>query len=214
MEGLVRLITRVIAGAAAVAILGAGTALALEVRAEAVPGNRNAITARVLDDLGRPAQGAVVSFQLPSAEPSGTFANGLRNDIVVAGEDGRAVVSGIAWGSAGPVTVRVSAVKASTRAATVYEWKPAESVERALPAAMPAAMPTSTSAADTTVPVYRGGGGWSKRLLVVAAIAGSAAVGGLVLRARQANLGAPPGAATPVLPTLAVGTPILTVAKP
>ena len=192
---------------------------------------RNAITATALDATGRPAAGAVISFQLPGEGRSGLFANGLRTEIVVASGDGRASVGGIRWDQGStPIPVRISATKDGARAATVVEW---QSADRPPPVAPESAgltnkpNPAPTNAARTddrepiglAVPVYRGGSGAGKKLLLVAAIAGGAGVAILVMRSRQSP-GTPAGtsiggSSLPIaLTTTTIGQPIITVGKP
>ena len=118
---------------------------------------------------------------MPAAAPTGTFANGLRTEIVVADEAGQARVAGITWDAGGgAVAVRVSASKDGARAATVYEWKLPDAKSAAAKQAEPkqaevkqaetkqaavirpmGAEPTlatrPAAVSDNSVPVYHGG---------------------------------------------------------
>jgi hypothetical protein len=58
------------------------------------PGARSArpLVVEVTDETGRPVPGAAISSHLSEDGPSGTFANGLRTDVVVTDERARAVL--------------------------------------------------------------------------------------------------------------------------
>ena len=250
-DGVVRLLMRLSSAAVLMmASLGPGAGRAGAQAPAAVPvrelrveasAAKNALVATAVDELGRPAAGAVVSFQLPAQGPSGLFANGLRTEIVVAGADGRATVGGIRWdGNARVVAVRVSVSKDSARAATVVEWRgaaetnvanpgrltsatntPKEAAPAQVSAAKPALAPikaeSNEDSLDTAVPVYRGGSGWGKRILLIAAIAGGVAAGGFAARSRQAGAAVSGTAGASVVTTtstLTIGAPIITVGKP
>ena len=202
-------------------------AAGLEVKVSAP--SRESISAVAVDGAGRPVARAVVAFQLPAEGPGGRFANGLATEIVVAGPDGKAEVKGIHWDlGVSSVPVRVNASFQGERAATVFEWRspsapPVPVVSKAEPAqpgtVAPAARPTVRAAdPDLEVPVYRGGSGWGKRLLVIAAVAGGAAAGGMW--ARQRGIGGSssgtggPAAAVVTTPSITIGAPIITVGRP
>ncbi len=82
------------------------------------------LTIQVNDETGRPVEMATVSFRLPDDGPSGTFANKGRSEILTTRADGRAAVWGMQWNrTAGPVVLRITAVKGKARAglmATVF----------------------------------------------------------------------------------------------
>ena len=61
------------------------------------PGARNLrpFSVEVTDETGRPVTGAAVSFHLPVSGPSGTFANGLRTEIVITDSHGHASLRGL-----------------------------------------------------------------------------------------------------------------------
>jgi len=78
------------------------------------------ITILIVDDAGKPVEGATVGFQLPEMGPGGTFANGSRNETITTRADGRASVWGMKWNrQAGAFEVRVTATKGEARAGTV-----------------------------------------------------------------------------------------------
>jgi hypothetical protein len=78
------------------------------------------LTVVVTDETGKPVDMAAVSFRLPDGGASGTFNTGLRTEIVTTGPDGRATVWGMQWNkTAGPVEIRVTAIKDQARAGIV-----------------------------------------------------------------------------------------------
>ena len=78
------------------------------------------ITLLILDDAGKPVDGATVSFRLPEMGPGGTFSNGSKTEIVATHADGRASVWGMKWNRlAGAFDVSITATKGSARAGTV-----------------------------------------------------------------------------------------------
>ncbi|HEY1760636.1 MAG TPA: hypothetical protein VGG72_34995 [Bryobacteraceae bacterium] len=85
------------------------------------------ITLLILDDTGKPVDGATVSFRLPEMGPGGTFANGSKNEIVTTHADGRASVWGMKWNrQAGAFDVSITATKGPARAGTVCSQRLAE----------------------------------------------------------------------------------------
>ena len=78
------------------------------------------LTVLVTDETGKPVERASVSFRLPEEGSSGVFNSGLRTEVVTTGTDGRATVSGMQWNkTAGPVQIRITAVKDQARAGIV-----------------------------------------------------------------------------------------------
>ena len=78
------------------------------------------LTVLVTDETGKPVERASVSFRLPEEGSSGVFNSGLRTEVVTTGSDGRATVSGMQWNkTAGPVQIRITAVKDQARAGIV-----------------------------------------------------------------------------------------------
>ena len=78
------------------------------------------LTVLVTDETGKPVDMAAVSFRLPDEGASGTFNSGLRTEIVTTGPDGRATVWGMQWNkTAGPVEIRVTAIKEQARAGII-----------------------------------------------------------------------------------------------
>jgi hypothetical protein len=78
------------------------------------------LTVMVTDETGKPVDMASVSFRLPDGGATGTFSSGLRTEIVTTGPDGHASVWGMQWNkTAGPVEIRVTAIKEQARAGIV-----------------------------------------------------------------------------------------------
>lgn len=78
------------------------------------------LTVLVTDETGKPVDMASVSFRLPDGGATGAFSSGLRTEIVTTGPDGRASVWGMQWNkTAGPVEIRVTAIKEQARAGIV-----------------------------------------------------------------------------------------------
>jgi hypothetical protein len=78
------------------------------------------VTVQVIDETGKPVDGATVSFMLPEDGPSGAFSTGSRTEIATTRTDGRAAAWGMQWNrTAGPFEIRITAVKGQARAGTV-----------------------------------------------------------------------------------------------
>jgi len=162
------------------------------------------LVVEVTDEAGRPVEGAAVSFRMPEEEPSGTFASGLRTEVLVTGRDGRASVWGIQWGmTPGPVRIRITAARGHARAGTVA----VQQIEARRPGNEPSTRPVSAS---------RPRGRW----LPIAVAAAGAAAGGLVLgltrQTQQASAAAASAAALSAAkaPAVQVGPPTITIGKP
>jgi len=148
----------------------------------------------VTDETGRPVEGAAVSFHLPEQGPSGTFVNGLRTEVAVTDDRGRAAVHSIEFNRVpGRFEIRIVASKEQARAGTVsFQY---------------IAGPSPGAAATEA----KGGGHHRKRWLMVAAVvAGAGAAGGTM-----ALVHSPPATATAEsTPILTIGPPSITVGKP
>jgi hypothetical protein len=78
------------------------------------------LTVLVTDENGKPLDMAAVSFRLPDDGASGTFGSGLRSEVITTGPDGRATVWGMQWNkTAGPVEIRITAIKEQARAGII-----------------------------------------------------------------------------------------------
>ncbi len=143
------------------------------------------LVVEITDDAGRPVPGASVSFHLPDDGPGGVFSGGLRTDVEITDDRGRAASRAIQFnGSAGPFEIRIIVIKDQVRAGTISLQYIAEGEVRAGP--------------------RRGRGKWI--LLGVAAAAGAAGA----WRAR----GGSPGSPEARVPTLSIGAPSLVVVAP
>ncbi len=146
----------------------------------------------VTDETGRPVEGAAVSFHLPDQGPSGTFVNGLRTEVAVTDDRGRAAVHAIEFNRMpGRFEIRIVASKEQARAGTVSFQYIAG---------------TSPGAAAATAK-----GGWQhrKRWLMVAAVAGAGAAGGFLALVHSS-----PAPTTDSATNLTIGPPSITVGKP
>src|SRR5580658_1280531 len=78
------------------------------------------LTVLVTDEAGKPVANAAVSFRLPEDGAGGVFSSGLRTEVITTGADGKATVWGMQWNkTAGPVEIRITAVKDQARAGIV-----------------------------------------------------------------------------------------------
>ncbi len=160
-----------------------------------LPGVRSLrpLTIEVTDETGRPVPGAPVSFHLPEDGPGGTFANGLRTEIVITDAHGRATLRGIlANRVGGRFQVRILVSKEQARAGTVSFQYVAE----------------SKVAASSTAPTAN-----HKKWIAIGLGVASGAIAALVASRGSSSL---PSAAPVVLPrpTLTIGFPAITVGRP
>lgn len=170
-----------------------------------VAGSRSStpLTVQVTDEVGRPVEGATVSFRLPVSGPGGVFASGLPTEVLITGPDGRAAVAGIRWSpEPGPVRIRITAVRGQARAGIVSEQFLVEAAALAKPAP------------ETRRPaVSKGQGRW----LTVAIVAAGAAAGGLVLGLSgktQTQAASAVAAAAAQNSGVQIGAPAIQVGKP
>jgi hypothetical protein len=79
------------------------------------------LTVQVTDQTGAPVEGATITFHLPGEDgPGGQFGNGLPTDVVTTDATGRASVGSIRFNNiAGPMEIRITAVKDQARAGMV-----------------------------------------------------------------------------------------------
>lgn len=161
------------------------------------PGGRSArpLTVEVTDETGRPVARAAVSFHLPDEGPGGTFANGLRTDVVTTDDRGRATLRGWQLNRVpGRFQIRITASKEQATAGLVsFQY---------------ISGPEGGGAAQTAA-AANGSSHPHAKWLAILALAGGAAAAGLVVMRR----GATP-ANTAAAPSLSIGTPAITVGKP
>ena len=155
------------------------------------------VTLQVTDETGKPVEGAAVSFRLPEQGSTGVFGSGLKTEIVTTRADGRAAIWGMQWNkTAGPVEIRVTAVKEQARAGIVTSLYLSDKV---------VAQQQQNETGSFHSSHHRG-----KWLLILAAAGGAGAVGAL-LGAHGAQP-APAAAATTQPPQVAI--PTITVGHP
>ena len=152
------------------------------------------LTVLVTDETGKPVEHASVSFRLPEEGAGGVFSSGLRTEVVTTGPDGRATVFGMQWNkTAGPVQIRITAVKDQARAGVI----------------------TTQYLSDALAPQAGGEGtftaphkGRTKWILIAVAAAGGAAAGVMFGRSHssEASTAAPAG--------ISIGSPSINVGHP
>ena len=179
-----------------------------------VPGSRIArpLTVEVTDETGKPVAGAAVTFLLPENGPGGTFANGLRSDVAITDSRGRGGAHSLQLNRiSGRFQIRIVASKEQARAGTVSfqyigEAKGGAAKEGTVKEGATADRATAPAAPAT---LSRSSPHRRKWVVAAAALGGGAVLGILASRGRS-------GAATPVpvIPTLTIGTPSVTVGKP
>jgi hypothetical protein len=158
------------------------------------PGSRatRGITVQVTDETGQPLEGVAVSFRLPEEGAGGTFASGLRTEIVTTRGDGRATVWGMRWNrTPGPFEVRVTAAKDQARAGIVI-----------------AQFLSDRAAGAGGSGEFHASHSYKKWLLVGAAL-GAGALGGMLVAARKGQEPASTSATEPPVigaPSIIIGT--------
>jgi hypothetical protein len=150
------------------------------------------VTVEVTDETGRPVPGAAVSFHLPEDGPGGTFANGLRTDIVITDVHGSASLHGLqANRVGGRFQLRILASKEQARAGTVSFQYVAEPK---------AGAPVAVASAS-----HR------KWIAVGVGLAGATVAG---LFASRGTASPPPVIPVTPAPSLTIGAPTVTIGKP
>jgi hypothetical protein len=155
------------------------------------------LTVLVTDENGKPLDHASVSFRLPDEGPGGVFGSGLRTEVVTTGPDGRATVWGMQWNkTAGPVEIRITAVRDQARAGIVSTQYLSDST----------AVTRSAGGDGTFTAPHKSRSKW----IIGAVAAGGAAVGLAFARGKST---APVTAAA--APTgIQIGNPTITIGHP
>jgi hypothetical protein len=154
------------------------------------------LTVLVTDEAGKPVANAAVSFRLPEDGAGGVFSSGLRTEVITTGVDGRATVWGMQWNkTAGPVEIRITAVKDQARAGLV----------------------STQYLSDSVAPKAGGEGAFSashksraKWILIAAAVGGGAAAGLLFARSHTAS----PTDSTTSTTGVLIGSPSINIGHP
>ena len=180
------------------------------------------VTVEVRGPDQMPVSGATVTFVLPDSGASGTFPNGQRTSMADTNNQGRATASGIrANNIAGPMQIRVSAsylgniataVVRQTNVAVAVTEPPKPTAAKPAPPKETSTAATRPSPAGTTTPAPKKPGmSKTAKLVLVLAIAGGAAAGGIAVGGKSSSSSTPgtPGTSpigiTPGTPT--VGAP-------
>ena len=177
-------------------------------------GTNRDITVEVRGRDQMPVSGATVTFVLPDSGPSGTFPNGQRTIVVDTNNQGRAVAAGIRPNNvAGPMQIRVSAMYLDVIATAVVRQtnvavaiaeppKPAPPPASAKETAVARPLPAATAPAP-----QKQGMSKTTKLVLVLAIVGGAAAGGIAVGAKGGSSSSSPGT-TPTPPiVITPGTP-------
>lgn len=158
------------------------------------------LTVLVTDETGKPVEHAAVSFRLPEEGASGVFSSGLRTDVVTTGPDGRATVWGMQWNkTAGPVAIRITAIKDQARAGIISTQYLSDTV------AVASAAPRAGGEGVFTAPRK----GHAKWILIAGVVGGAAAAGLAFGRShgpQTAGVGSPAG--------VMIGNPSINVGHP
>lgn len=153
------------------------------------------LTVLATDETGKPVENAAVSFRLPDQGPSGLFNSGLRTEVVTTGADGRATVWGMQWNkAAGPVEIRITAVKDQARAGIVSTQYLSDSI-------------APKAGGEGVFTASHKGHKW----LWIALIAGAGAGAGMALGGHGSSSGS---AAASTTPGIVIGAPSITVGHP
>lgn len=178
------------------------------------PGGRSnrPLVVEVTDETGRPVAGAAVNFHLPEDGPSGTFGNGLRTDVVLTDERGRATLRVMQVNrTPGRFEIRITASKEQATAGLVsfqYIVDPSTGIASAGAGA-------SRAGATSRAPASSSGHSHKKLAIILAAVGAGAAAG--VLAGHSGGSGpaaatTPTNATSPIPPS--IGAPTITVGKP
>jgi hypothetical protein len=169
------------------------------------PGSHNArpLLVEVTDETGKPVEGASVSFHLPEEGPGGTFGNGLRTDVTVTDNRGRAALHTMQMNrTPGRFAIRIVASKEQARAGMVAVQYIAESKAGETAAA------SSKSGGPS---LMRGPLKW----VVIGALAAGAGAAGMLAAGHSGNSSAAPATTTAApASTITIGNPTITVGKP
>lgn len=196
------------------------------------------LTVEVTDDNGRPVAGAAVSFQLPPEGASGLFSNGLRTDLVLTDNSGRASIHSVQLNrTGGQFRIRITAVKEQARAGAVAlqyigenhpetarhgtghpdtsqpESHPSDAAitPTAVPAKTAAAAPRATvkSGEITPTTVKMSSGGHKKWIILAVIVAAGA--GAAFVGVSKAKAGSSNTVSSGVV---SIGTPTITIGNP
>jgi hypothetical protein len=148
------------------------------------------VTAEITDDLGKPVEGATVTFRLPDQGAGGVFSNGSKTEVAASRADGRVQVWGMQWNrTPGPFEIRITAAKEEAHAGAVCPLSLAE-------------------ASETPPPKAVSTGHFGHKWLWIALGVGAAAGAGVAVRGMGSS------SAPAVVNTIRIGTPTVAIGPP
>lgn len=169
----------------------------------------------VTDEMGRPVAGAAVSFHVPEDGPSGTFANGLRTDVAVTDEHGRAASRALVFNRVpGQFSIRIIATKEQATAGTLGLANIAD------PAAGKEAPKFDKNKAVAVMGRPRphraspGPGHGHKKLIVILGAVAAGAAAGMLIRAEGSKSGSSTSGPETTAAPPTIGAPTVSVGKP
>jgi hypothetical protein len=136
-----------------------------------------------------------VSFRLPEGGSGGVFSSGLRTEVVTTGPDGRAAVWGMQWNkTAGPVQIRITAIKDQARAGIISTQYLSDD-----------AVALKAGGEGSFTAPHKGRAKWI--LIGLVAVAGGAAAGFVLTRSHTSQPATAPAGISIGVPTINVGHP-------
>jgi hypothetical protein len=148
------------------------------------------VMVEITDNLGKPVEGATVTFRLPDQGSGGVFSNGSKTEVAASRADGRVQVWGMQWNrTPGPFEIRITAAKGEAHAGTILPLSLAE-------------------ASETPPPKTVSSGHFGHKWLWVALGVGAAAGAGVAVQGMASS------SAPAVVNTTRIGTPTIAIGPP
>src|SRR5581483_1904082 len=171
------------------------------------------LTIQVTDEAGAPVPGAAVSFHVPEDGPGGTFANGLRTDLVLTDAEGRATLRSLLLNrTPGPFRIRITVVKDQVRAG-ITSAQYISGADTPAPGTPQESAQADAERAETAKPsgmvriqrTPKADKPRSRKWIILAAVAAGGAAAGIKLAAGGSGSAAAPSTA------LSIGAPSITI---
>jgi hypothetical protein len=181
------------------------------------PGSKAArpLIVEITDEMGRPVTGAAVSFHLPEDGPSGAFVNGLRTDVAVTDEHGRAAPRALVVNRVpGQFSIRIIATKEQATAGTLALANIADPAAKKEAPKFDKTKAVAVMGRPQPHDISAGPGHGHKKLILILGAVAAGAAAGMLIRAEGSKSSSSTATPETTAAPPSIGAPTVSVGRP